>query len=182
VLSIWVFGVHPWSTMLPQVVEGMITALAAYVVGARWKGSATGLLAAATTATTPSLSAMFGRSSEDALITMALACALWCWQSAILSGLPPLLGSCPWVAVGFQANMLQARFIIPALGISTRGAQPLAAAAARRCAGRCAHRRPVAGVDHGDHDDSGARPALPPTPTATRWCSATTGSTGSSPT
>ena len=116
VLSVRLFGFHPWSTMLPQVLEGMITVLAAYVIGARWKGVPTGLMAAAALTVTPLVSSMFGRSSEDAMITMALALAFWCWQSAVLSGrLLPLMLCCGWVAVGFQAKMMQAWFIIPAL-------------------------------------------------------------------
>ena len=125
VLSIWVFGFHPWSTLLPQVLEGMVTVLAGYVIGARWKGPAAGLVAAAAVATTPLLVSMFGRSSEDAMITMCLALAFWCWQSALLSGrLLPLIGGCVWVAVGFQAKMMQAWFIIPALGVAYLLAAP----------------------------------------------------------
>lgn len=125
VLSTWLFGFHRWSVMLPQVIEGMITVLAAYVIGARWKGAGVGLFAALAMTTTPLLTSMFGRSSEDCLITMGLALAFWCWQSAILSGrLVPLLCSCGWVAVGFQAKMMQAWFIIPALAVGYLLAAP----------------------------------------------------------
>jgi len=125
VLSIWVFGFHPWSTLLPQVVEGMVTVLAGYVIGARWKGPAAGLVAAAAVATTPLLVSMFGRGSEDAMITMSLALAFWCWQSALLSGrLLPLMGACVWVAIAFQAKMMQAWFIVPALGVAYLLAAP----------------------------------------------------------
>lgn len=125
VLSVWVFGFHPWSTMLPQVLEGMVTVLAGYVIGARWKGPPAGLVAAAAVATTPLLVSMFGRGSEDAMITMSMALAFWCWQSALLSGrLLPLVGACVWVAIGFQAKMMQAWFIVPALGVAYLLAAP----------------------------------------------------------
>ncbi len=125
VVSIWVFGFHPWSTMLPQVLEGMVTVLAGYVIGARWKGPAAGLVAALAVATTPLLVSMFGRGSEDAMVTMCLALAFWCWQSALLGGrLLPLMGSCLWVAIGFQAKMMQAWFIVPALGVAFLLAAP----------------------------------------------------------
>ena len=128
VLSVRLFGFHPWSTDLPQVVEGMVTVVAVYVIGARWKGATTGLIAAAAAAVTPLLSSMFGRSSEDALITMAMALAFWCWQSAVRNGrLLPLMLACGWIAVGFQAKMLQSWFIIPALiiGYLLGGREPV---------------------------------------------------------
>lgn len=125
VLSIRLFGFHPWSTLLPQVLEGMVTVLAGYVIGARWKGPAAGLVAAAAMATTPLLVFMFGRGGEDGLLTMSLALAFWCWQSALLGGrLLPLMGACAWVAVGFQAKMMEAWFIVPALGVAYLLAAP----------------------------------------------------------
>ena len=46
-LSARVFGFHPWSVALPQVIEGVVAVLAMYRVVRRWAGVVPGLLAAA---------------------------------------------------------------------------------------------------------------------------------------
>jgi 4-amino-4-deoxy-L-arabinose transferase-like glycosyltransferase len=118
-LAARIFGYHAWSMALPQVIEGMITVVAVFAIGTRWKGAAAGIIAASALATTPLLVSMFGRVMEDGLLTMSLALAFACWQSSILGGrVGPLLWSGFWVAIGFQAKMMQAWFILPALAIS----------------------------------------------------------------
>ena len=118
-LSARLFGFHPWSINLPQVIEGVVTVIAAYVIGARWKGPACGLLAAGAVTTTPLLVAMFGRGSEDCLLTMSLTLALLSWQAGMLNGrLRPLIFTALWIAIGFQAKMMQAWFILPAVVIA----------------------------------------------------------------
>ena len=115
-LSIRMFGFHSWSIALPQISEGLITVVAAYVIGARWKGIACGLLAAAAVTTTPLLAAMFGRGVEDCMLTMSLTLAFLCWQSSILGGrLRPLMFAAVWIGIGFQAKMMQAWLILPPL-------------------------------------------------------------------
>jgi 4-amino-4-deoxy-L-arabinose transferase-like glycosyltransferase len=117
-LSARLFGFSARSIALPQVLEGMVTVGASYVLACRWRGAAAGLLAAAMTAATPLLPSMFGHIMEDGLLTMSLALALMCWQSSILTGrLTPLVLSALWVAVGFQAKMMQAWVILPAIVI-----------------------------------------------------------------
>jgi 4-amino-4-deoxy-L-arabinose transferase-like glycosyltransferase len=119
-VSARIFGFSAWSIALPQVTEGMVTIVAAYVLGSRWKGAAAGILAAFAAATTPILASMFGHIMEDGLLTMSLALALLCWQTFALNStattrMAPLIFSALWVAVGFQAKMMQAWLILPAL-------------------------------------------------------------------
>ena len=115
-LSARVFGFHPWAIALPQVIEGMVSVVAVFVIARRWLGRPAGVLAALAIATTPLLASMFGHVMEDGLLTMSLALALLCWQSAMLSGrLSSLLLSAGWVAIGFQAKMMQAWLIVPGL-------------------------------------------------------------------
>jgi 4-amino-4-deoxy-L-arabinose transferase-like glycosyltransferase len=124
-LSARLFGFHAWSISLPQAIEGMVTVAAAYVVATRWRDYRVGLLAAVATATTPLFASMFGHVMEDGLLTMSLALALLCWQSSVLSGrMLPLLLAALWVAVGFQAKMMQAWIILPALAIGYLLAAP----------------------------------------------------------
>ncbi|MEO6703244.1 MAG: glycosyltransferase family 39 protein, partial [Jatrophihabitantaceae bacterium] len=115
-LAARVFGFHPWAIALPQVIEGLVTVLACYLIGRRWRGPAAGLLAAAAAATTPMLLSMFGHVMEDGLLTMSLALAFLCWQSAIRRHRWTSLLLCAfWVAIGFQAKMMQAWIILPGL-------------------------------------------------------------------
>jgi 4-amino-4-deoxy-L-arabinose transferase-like glycosyltransferase len=118
-LSAWIFGFHAWALSLPQVVEGLVTILASYVIGTRWRGPAFGLGIAAIMAATPMLAAMFGRPMEDGMLTMCMVLAFAAWQRALIQRSVLWLSvSGIWIAIGFQAKMLQAWLILPALLIA----------------------------------------------------------------
>ena len=124
-LSARVFGFHPWSLALPQVIEGVVSVLAMYRVVRRWAGPAAGLLAAGIFAATPIAASMFGHSMEDGALTMCLVLAADSWQRAVMEGrLRSLCWAGVWVGLGFQAKMLQAWIILPALGIGYLLAAP----------------------------------------------------------
>ncbi|HTU76030.1 MAG TPA: glycosyltransferase family 39 protein [Trebonia sp.] len=115
-LSARAFGFHPWSIALPQVIEGIISVLALYRAVRRWAGAEAGLLAALIFALTPIVASMFAHSMEDAALTMCLVLAADAYQRAVLEGrLRALLLAGLWVGLGFQAKMLQAWMIVPAL-------------------------------------------------------------------
>ncbi|NEM91247.1 glycosyltransferase family 39 protein [Galbitalea soli] len=115
-LAVRAFGFSQWALALPQVVEGLVTVAVVFAIARRWRGPRTGLFAAAAFATTPLLASVFGHVMEDALVTMCLACAVLAWQRAVASArILPLVVSGSWVAIGFQAKMLQAWFVMPAL-------------------------------------------------------------------
>ena len=125
-LSARIFGYHPWSLALPQVVEGVIATLAMYRVVRRWAGPVPGLLAAGIFALTPIAASMFGHSMEDGLLTMCLVLAADAYQRAVTEArLRSLLWSGFWVGVGFQAKMLQAWMVLPALAIGYLVAAPV---------------------------------------------------------
>lgn len=133
-LSIDLFGLSTSAIALPQVIEGLITVWACALIGLRWAGRAAGLVAAAAAATTPIFLSMFAHPMEDGLVTMALAVALLWWQRAVVTGRWwPLVLAGLFVGVGFQAKMMQAWFILPALVIGTlvAGARPVRQAVAR---------------------------------------------------
>jgi len=124
-LSARVFGFHPWSLALPQVIEGVIAVLVMYRVVRRWAGAVPGLLAAGIFAFTPVAASMFGHSMEDGFLTMCLVLAADSWQRAVLDArLRSLMWSGVWVGVGFQAKMLQAWVILPALALGYLLAAP----------------------------------------------------------
>ncbi len=124
-LSARIFGFHPWSLALPQVIEGVVSVLAMYRVVRRWAGPVPGLLAAGIFAATPIAASMFGHSMEDGALTMCLVLAADSWQRAVMEGrLRSLCWAGVWVGLGFQAKMLQAWMILPALGIGYLLAAP----------------------------------------------------------
>lgn len=119
-ISVHLFGMSTAALGLPQVVEGAVTTLAVSVVVLRWIGARAGLVAAALTAATPVFVSMFGHPMEDGLLTVSLAVALVWWQRAALTRTWwPLLLAGLFVGVGFQAKMLQAWLVLPALVVGT---------------------------------------------------------------
>jgi len=117
-LSARIFGYHPWSLALPQVIEGVISVLVMYRVVRRWAGVAPGLLAAGIFALTPIVASMFGHSMEDGALVMCLVLAADAWQRAVMDArLRSLVWAGVWVGLGFQAKMLQAWIILPALAL-----------------------------------------------------------------
>src|SRR5207302_11072661 len=58
-LSARIFGFHPWSLALPQIIEGVVSVLAMYRAVPRWAGSAAGLLASGIFAATPIAASVF---------------------------------------------------------------------------------------------------------------------------
>ena len=117
-LSARIFGFHPWSLALPQVIEGVICVLVMYRVVRRWAGVVPGLLAAGIFTLTPIAASMFGHSMEDGALTMCLVLAADAYQRAVLAArLRSLVWAGAWVGLGFQAKMLEAWMILPALAL-----------------------------------------------------------------
>ncbi|MGW5656919.1 ArnT family glycosyltransferase [Streptomyces humi] len=118
-LSARLFGFHAWALTLPQVVEGVVTVLVTYRVVRRWSGPVPGILAAGIMTITPVLASMFGHSMEDGALTMCLVLAADAGQRAVLGArLRPLLAAGAWIGLGFQAKMLQAWVVLPALALA----------------------------------------------------------------
>ncbi|MGW6642441.1 ArnT family glycosyltransferase [Streptomyces iakyrus] len=117
-LSARLFGFHAWSLTLPQAVEGVISVLVLYRVVRLWAGVVPGLLAAGIMTLTPAVASMFGHSMGDGAMTMCLVLAADACQRAMFSArLRPLLLAGVWIGLGFQAKMLQAWLILPALAV-----------------------------------------------------------------
>lgn len=119
-VSVRLFGMSTSALALPQVLEGLITVFACSLIGLRWRGRLAGLVAGAAAASTPIFVSMFGHPMEDGLLTMSLAVALLWWQRAALTGrVWSLVWAGLFIGVGFQAKMMQAWFVVPALVIGT---------------------------------------------------------------
>ncbi|GAA3451413.1 ArnT family glycosyltransferase [Dactylosporangium matsuzakiense] len=124
-LSARIFGYHAWALTLPQVIEGVVAVLAMYRIGRRWVGPTAGLLAAGLFGLTPVIASMFGHPMEDGLLTMCLVLAADAATHAIRHArLRSLLLAGVWVGLGFQAKMLQAWMILPAVALAYLLAAP----------------------------------------------------------
>jgi 4-amino-4-deoxy-L-arabinose transferase-like glycosyltransferase len=125
-LSARIFGFHPWSLALPQVIEGVVSVLVMYRVVRRWAGVVPGLLAAAIFMLTPIAASMYGHSMEDGALTMCLVLAADAYQRAVMQArLRSLIWAGVWVGLGFQTKMLQAWMILPALALGYLVAAPV---------------------------------------------------------
>ncbi len=134
-LSLRVFGFHSWALVLPQVIEGVLTILVLYRAVRRLAGPTAGLTAAAVPAVTP-ITVLPGRGNvSDSLLILLLVLAADATSAALMSGsLRQLLLAGVWVGLAFQAKMIQAWLVLPALA-----AAYLLAAPAARLRTRCAH-------------------------------------------
>ena len=96
-----------------------------YRVVRRWAGVTPGLLAAALFTLTPIAASMFGHSMEDGALTLCLVLAADAYQRAVMEArLRSLIWSGVWVGLGFQAKMIQAWMVLPALAIGYLVAAP----------------------------------------------------------
>ncbi|MDH6220987.1 ArnT family glycosyltransferase [Streptomyces pseudovenezuelae] len=124
-LSVRLFGFHDWALTLPQCIEGIVSVLVMYRVVRRWQGAAAGLIAAELLTVTPVAASMFGHALLDCSLTMCLVLAADQYQKAVMTGrLNPLLLSGLWVGLGFQAKMMQAWIVVPALAVAYLVAAP----------------------------------------------------------
>ncbi|WP_211244033.1 ArnT family glycosyltransferase [Actinospica robiniae] len=126
-LSARVFGFHAWSLALPQMLEGVAAVLVFHSAVRRWTGSRdAALLGALLLAFTPVVASMFEHSMEDGALTLCLVLAADRYQYAVTRGrLRSLVFAGVWVGVGFQAKMLEAWVILPALAVGYLATAPL---------------------------------------------------------
>ncbi|MBX7548512.1 glycosyltransferase family 39 protein [Streptomyces sp. tea 10] len=117
-LSARLFGFHPWSLTLPQVLEGVASLLVLHRIVRRWAGAHAALIAGAVFLVTPVAVGLFRTSVEDPMFTLCVLLAAEATQRAALAGrLRPLIMAGVWVGVGFQAKMLEAWAVLPALAL-----------------------------------------------------------------
>jgi 4-amino-4-deoxy-L-arabinose transferase-like glycosyltransferase len=117
-LSARIFGFHPWSLTLPQVIEGVLSVAVLYRAVRRWAGVNAALLAAGAFTLTPVIAGLFRTTVEDPAFTLLLLLAADATlRAAREARLRPLLAAGMWVGLSFQAKMLEAWAVLPALGL-----------------------------------------------------------------
>src|SRR6516225_1064209 len=118
-LSVRLFGFHAWSVALPQAIEGILTVLVLYRAVRRVAGAGAGLFAAAVLAATPVTVLLNRGNISDSLLILLLVLAADATTAALQTGrLRTLLLAGVWVGLAFQAKMLQAWLVLPALAIA----------------------------------------------------------------
>ncbi|MEV6173062.1 glycosyltransferase family 39 protein [Streptomyces sp. NPDC051954] len=128
-ISVRLFGLGSWQILAPEALMGVATVGVLYAAVRRLYGPAAGLLAGALLALTPVAALMFRFNNPDALLTLLVVCALYCFQRALEGHRAVrwmiLTGVC--FGLGFLVKTLQAWLILPALTLVylVCAAQPL---------------------------------------------------------
>ncbi len=118
-LSVRAFGYHTWAIVLPQVVEGILSVLVLYRAVHRLRGTTSALLAAAILAASPATVALNRGNIADTAMTLFLVLAADAVTAAMVSGRQRhLVFAAVWVGIAFQAKMLEAWLVLPALGLA----------------------------------------------------------------
>jgi 4-amino-4-deoxy-L-arabinose transferase-like glycosyltransferase len=115
-LSLRLFGFHLWAVALPQVVEGALTVLVLYRAVRRVAGAGAGLAAAFVLAVSPVTILLDRGNISDSLLILLLVLAADATTKALVTGrVGSLAMAGVWVGLAFQAKMLQAWLVVPAL-------------------------------------------------------------------
>jgi 4-amino-4-deoxy-L-arabinose transferase-like glycosyltransferase len=117
-----IFGLHYWTVLAPQALEGVAAVGLLYATVRRWSGPVAGLIAGAVLALTPVATLMFRFNNPDALLVLLLIAAVWATQRALevastRAGTRFLMLAGVFVGFGFLTKMLQALLIVPVLGL-----------------------------------------------------------------
>lgn len=113
-LSFRIFGVSPWSLLVPQALMGVGTIALTYLTVRRHFRMTAAMLAAVITLLTPAAATLFRYNNPDALLTLLLSLSLYLVVRAIEDGRWRwLVGAGIVIGLGFLAKSAQALVIIP---------------------------------------------------------------------
>ncbi|MCX4760131.1 glycosyltransferase family 39 protein [Streptomyces sp. NBC_01275] len=120
VVSSKIFGLHGWSLILPQVVEGVAAVFVLHRTVRRWAGEGAALLAALVMTLTPITVAINRDNNPDSLLVLFLVAAVYALTRALQSdagrrGTWWLCASGFLIGCGFLAKMMAAWMVLPAL-------------------------------------------------------------------
>ena len=118
-LSVRVFGFSPWSLLVPSALMGVATVWLVYDLTRRPFGRLAGFVAGLALVVTPITVAIARHNNPDALLVLCCAAALWC----VVRGLER--GGTRWIVLagvaiglGFEAKMLAALLVVPAIVVA----------------------------------------------------------------
>ena len=118
-LSVRAFGAHAWAVDVPQVLEGALTVLVLYRAVRRLAGARAGIIAAAVLALSPAVVALDRGNISDTLLVLLLVLAADAVVSAVVRGhRRSIVMAGVWVGLAFQAKMIEAWLVVPALALA----------------------------------------------------------------
>jgi 4-amino-4-deoxy-L-arabinose transferase-like glycosyltransferase len=119
-VSVRLFGLNPWSVLVPQALEGVAAVGLLYAAVRRVAGPGAGLLAGAVLALTPVAALIFRFNNPDALLVLLLVAAAYCVQRACEKDASRwwLIAAGVAVGFGFLAKMLQAFLVLPGFAVA----------------------------------------------------------------
>ena len=118
-LFVRLFGVHTWAVALPQVLEGILTVLVLYRVVRRLAGAGAAILAAGVLALSPAVVTLDRANIPDTLLILLLVLAADALVAGLASGnRRAVILAGMWVGLTFQAKMIEAWLVVPALGVT----------------------------------------------------------------
>ncbi|HZE37901.1 MAG TPA: glycosyltransferase family 39 protein [Stackebrandtia sp.] len=117
-LAVRIFGLHSWSILVPQALQGVATVGLLYAAVKRRFGPAAGLIAGGALALTPVAALMFRFNNPDAMLCLLMVAAVYCGSRALEDGRLKWLLLCgASLGLGFLAKGLQAWLILPVLAV-----------------------------------------------------------------
>ncbi len=118
-LSVRLFGAHTWSIALPQVVEGVLSVLVLYRAVRRCAGPAAAVIAAAILGISPATVTLNRGNVADSLLVLLLVLSADSLVSALRTNrVTSLVMAGVWAGLAFQAKMLEAWLVLPALVVT----------------------------------------------------------------
>ncbi|MFN3008697.1 glycosyltransferase family 39 protein [Mycolicibacterium wolinskyi] len=128
-ISVRVFGLNPWSVLVPQALMGVAAVAVLYAAVRRAAGPWAAVLAGAVLALTPVAALIFRFNNPDALLVLLLVVAAYCVQRGIEKDASRwwFVAAGAAVGFGFLAKMLQAFLVLPAFAAAAlvAGDRPL---------------------------------------------------------
>ena len=116
--AVRLFGVHPWAIVLPQVLEGMAAVLVLYHAVRRLAGPLAGIVAAGVLVLSPATVALNRGNVPDTLMVLLVLLAADATITATVTGRRrSLVAAAVWVGLAFQAKMVEAWLVLPALAL-----------------------------------------------------------------
>lgn len=123
VISVWLFGFHGWSVLLPQVIEGVATVFLLHRTVRLWAGEQVALLAALIMALTPITVAIDFVNNPDSMLVLWLVASAYALTRAVRAVEPAqrtrwLLLCAFLIGCGFVTKMLAAWIVVPGFAVA----------------------------------------------------------------
>jgi 4-amino-4-deoxy-L-arabinose transferase-like glycosyltransferase len=117
-LSVRLFGIHGWALVAPQVLEGVASVLVIYHAVSRLAGALAGIAAAIVLALSPATVALNRGNIPDTLMILLLLLAVDSTVTTVVRGRArSLILTGGYVGLAFQAKMIEAWLVLPAIAL-----------------------------------------------------------------